>query len=302
MSASMSQVAPIDSPSSRAIISDPENFFAFKLAPVPRRQFLSERDQAFNANTATGEILLDCSAELGTDYAATTPLLLARYLRIQAGDTISTTRVASAEILYVMHGTGTSAGAGETIAWGAGDVMCFAGGLEVSHKATADTVLFTVCNEPLLALEHLQAPRAGAARVGAVHWQHNAIEQHLDRVYARADSTETAGRAVQLASTSMAPTPLPVPSMNLAINTLEPGGDQRPHRHNGVAITLSIQGEGVHSMIEDERVDWSEGAAQITPATELHSHHNRGSKRMRSLVIQDEGVHFYTRTPGFSWT
>jgi len=89
--------------------------------------------------------------------------------------------------------------------------------------------------------------------------------------------------------------------MNVAINTLEPGSDQRPHRHNGVAITLAIQGQGVYSMIENERVDWVVGAAQITPAAELHSHHNRGTERMMSLIVQDEGLHFYTRTPGFSW-
>ena len=89
--------------------------------------------------------------------------------------------------------------------------------------------------------------------------------------------------------------------MNVAMNTLEPGGDQRPHRHNGAAITLAIEGKGIHSMIEDERIDWSTGAAQITPATALHSHHNRGDRRMESLVVQDEGLHFYTRTPGFSW-
>ena len=89
--------------------------------------------------------------------------------------------------------------------------------------------------------------------------------------------------------------------MVAAINTLEPGKDQRAHRHNGVAITLALEGEGVYSLIENERVDWVSGAAQVTPATELHSHHNRGTKRMRSLVIQDEGLHYYTRTPGFSW-
>ena len=54
-------------------------------------------------------------------------------------------------------------------------------------------------------------------------------------------------------------------------------------------------------MIDGERVDWISGVAQITPATKLHSHHNRGEKRMRSLVIQDEGLHVYTRTPGFSF-
>jgi gentisate 1,2-dioxygenase len=68
-----------------------------------------------------------------------------------------------------------------------------------------------------------------------------------------------------------------------------------------VAVTFSLQGEGVYSMIDGERVDWSDGAAQITPATRLHSHHNRGSQRMRSLIFQDEGLHYYTRTPGFSF-
>ena len=54
-------------------------------------------------------------------------------------------------------------------------------------------------------------------------------------------------------------------------------------------------------MIEDQRIDWSTGAAQITPPAELHAHHNRGTGRMMSLVVQDEGLHYYTRTPGFSW-
>ena len=99
-------------------------------------------------------------------------------------------------------------------------------------------------------------------------------------------SEELAGRAVQLSSARMEPAAYPVPTMNVAINTLEPGGDQRPHRHNGAAITLAIEGEGVYSRIEDEQVDWSTGAAQVTPATELHSHHNRGPRRMVSLVAQ----------------
>ena len=63
----------------------------------------------------------------------------------------------------------------------------------------------------------------------------------------------------------------------------------------------AIQGEGIHSVIDGQRVDWSTGAAQITPATLLHSHHSRGTQRMRSFVIQDEGLHHYTRTPGFSF-
>jgi gentisate 1,2-dioxygenase len=100
---------------------------------------------------------------------------------------------------------------------------------------------------------------------------------------------------------ALAPGYMTIPSINVAINTLAPGVNQRPHRHNGVAVTLAIQGEDIYSMIDGQRVDWSTGAAQITPATLLHSHHNRGVKRMRSLVVQDEGLHHYTRTPGFSF-
>jgi len=59
--------------------------------------------------------------------------------------------------------------------------------------------------------------------------------------------------------------------------------------------------EGVHSMIEDERLEWSTGAAQITPPAGLHSHRDRGAERMTSPVIQDEGLHLYTRSPGFAW-
>ena len=92
-----------------------------------------------------------------------------------------------------------------------------------------------------------------------------------------------------------------IPTVNVSINTLASGADQRPHRHNGVAVTLAIEGDGVYSIIGGERCDWSTGAAQITPATLLHSHHNRGPRRMRSFVIQDEGLHMYTRTPGFSF-
>jgi quercetin dioxygenase-like cupin family protein len=91
------------------------------------------------------------------------------------------------------------------------------------------------------------------------------------------------------------------PDEQKVLNTLESGGDQRPHRHNGAAITLAIQADNVYSRIEDEEISWENGVALVTPGGELHSHHNRGSKRMMSFVVQDEGLHFYLRTTGFSW-
>jgi gentisate 1,2-dioxygenase len=288
--------------SARARYHTSENPFTFRLPAVPIRQFLAERDRAFDPATPTGAVALDLSAELGTAYPATTPTLLARYLELRAGEELRTAHVCGGEVCYVMRGDGRTAQGDETIEWGEGDVFCLPGGPEVVHRAGArDCLLFVATDEPLLAFEGLRPPAPGRAAIKPTHWPAAEIERHFAAVWARPITDNTTGHSVMFANEALLPGYATTPSMNVAINTLAPGCDQRPHRHNGVAITLALQGKGIHSMIEDRRVDWSDGAAQITPATLLHSHHARGTLRMRSLVIQDEGLHFYTRTPGFSF-
>lgn len=291
---------PQATPAQRARYCTSENPFTFSYPPVPARQFLAERDRAFDAATPTSAIALDASDDLATAYAATTPTLLCRYFRIRAGEELGTDFTASSEVFYVMRGSGGSRNRDEFIEWGAGDVLCFPSG-DTVHRATEDSVLFGVSDEPLLAFEGLRPPPAGEPAVKATHWPAAEIERVFQDVYTRPRTIRTTGCSVMFSCHDFAPGYHTTPLINTAINTLEAGGDQRPHRHNGVAVTLAIEGEGIHSMIEDQRIDWSTGAAQITPASLLHSHHNRGSKRMRSFVIQDEGLHYYTRTPGFSF-
>jgi gentisate 1,2-dioxygenase len=288
--------------SERARYNTSENPFTFRWSPVPIRQFLAERNRAFDPSTPTGLIALDIATNLGTAYPATTPTLLARYLKIRSGEALRTTFAAGGEVYYVMKGQGESRNGSDFITWGPGDVFCFPGGDETLHRALdRDCLLFAATNEPLLALEGLRPPARGHALVQATHWPAEEIERCFEAVWSRPITDNTTGHSVNFTAASMLPNYVTMPSINVAINTLAPGCDQRPHRHNGVAITLALQGEGIHSMIENQRVDWSDGAAQITPPTLLHSHHNRGTKRMRSLVIQDEGLHLYTRTPGFSF-
>ena len=201
-----------------------------------------------------------------------------------------------------MRGQGRTVQGDDTIEWADGDVFCLPGGIEVIHRAAGrDGLLFAATDEPLLAFEGLRPPAPGRAPIKAAHWPAAEIERHFAAVWARPITDNTTGHSVNFANEALLPGYATTPSMNVAINTLAPGCDQRPHRHNGVAITLALQGKGIHSMIEGQRVEWSDGAAQITPATLLHSHHARGPLRMRSLVVQDEGLHLYTRTPGFSF-
>ncbi len=288
------------SPQQRARYCTSENPFTFAYPAVPVRQFLAERDRAFDTVTPTSAIALDASGDLATAYPATTPTLLCRYFRIRAGEELRTEFIASSEVFYVMHGNGESLNRNEAIAWGAGDVLCFPSG-DTVHRAKTDALLFGVSDEPLLAFEGLRPPAPETPAVKATHWPAAEIEHVFQGVYTRKRTEKTTGCSVMFSCHDFAPGYHTTPLINTAINTLEAGGDQRPHRHNGVAVTLAIEGEGIHSMIADKRVDWSTGAAQITPASLLHSHHNRGTKRMRSFVIQDEGLHYYTRTPGFSF-
>tara|TARA_B100001540_G_C15714790_1_gene600276 strand:- start:308 stop:1210 length:903 start_codon:yes stop_codon:yes gene_type:complete len=288
-------------PQDRAIWNTPENAFDWSWPKVPRHQFLSEKQKAYDFNGDSLLIPLDISNVLKTSYMATTPSILARYIKINSKKNLSHILSTSGEIYYVLEGKGFSKNENEMIEWSKGDVFCFPGGKETEHSSIADnSILFLVTNEPLLNFEQL-SPSNNNSNILPSHWPHEKTASFLEERYKRPKTKETSGVAVLFSTEETLPSRNTIPSINTSINTLEAGGDQRPHRHNGVAITLAIEGEKVYSMIEDQKIDWKNGVAQITPAAELHSHHNRGSKRMISFVVQDEGLHWYLRTTGFSW-
>src|SRR6266542_2775055 len=60
--------------------------FDIKRPAIPAHVFLAERDRALAPQTPTGLLPLDLRASLQLDAPATTPLILARYARIRAGD------------------------------------------------------------------------------------------------------------------------------------------------------------------------------------------------------------------------
>ena len=289
-------------PEERAIWNTPENAFDWSWPKVPRHQFLLEKDKAFDLNGESLMIPLHLSEVLKTSYLATTPSILARYIRINNKKYGYQTLNASGEIYYVLYGTGSSKNEDVTIAWSRGDVFCFPGGKQTIHSSLEEnSILFQVTNEPLLSFEQLSPNFDVNSNILPSHWPYERTKAFLEERYKRPKTKETSGVAVLFSTEETLPSRNTIPSINTSINTLEAGGDQRPHRHNGVAITLAIDADKVYSMIEDEKIDWKNGVAQITPASELHSHHNRGSKRMTSFVVQDEGLHWYLRTTGFSW-
>ena len=289
--------------SDRARYHSRENNFEFSWPPVPPHQFVKERDCAFSLDTPTGLIPLDLGDVLGLDYPATTPTLLTRYAKIRTGEELSVSFKTAGTVYYVIQGQGCSKQDNDVIEWGEGDLFCFPGFGKTVHKTVdGDSILFLATNEPLLSIDRLTPPSATEAVVEVVHWSAEEIARQFEPVLKRPITENTSGHALLFSSTALEGSTNILPTMNCALNTLEAGKDQRPHRHNGVAVTLCIRGQGVYSQIEDQRVDWIDYGVQITPPAALHSHHNRGQDQMECLIFQDEALHYYTRTPGFSWT
>lgn len=276
--------------------------FNIKHSRIPPHLFLAERDRALDPATPTGLIPLDLSGLLGIDFPATTPLILARYGRIRAGETLTTRFTASGEIYYAIAGSGESASGADTFAWEAGDVFCLPSGNAVTHRAgRTDCLLWIVTNEPELAFERAQAPAPGNAPIQAAHYPADEIRRQLEMVHRLPPEKTMTGKAVTFANASLEKQRTCLPSLTLALNSLPPHESQRAHRHNAVAVTLVVQGTRCHSLVGDTRVDWEKHAVMITPPADMHSHHNEGDELALFLIVQDGGLYYHCRTMGFSY-
>lgn len=285
--------------SAHAMYVQPSGPFDVLQPDVVPHVFLEEQKKAFEPGAPTGMVALDLSASLCTDWPASTPVMLARYLVVRAHETLTHRFVSSGEIFYPVRGRGTSTSGGAKLSWKTGDVFCFPGGAETRHTAEEDTVLLCVTNEPELAYQGLSAPPLADSVTQPTLFQGELIDQHLSgRVGV---PTKTAGKGILLVTPRLDRTKAMTPTLSIAMNTLEPGGDQRPHLHNAAALTLAIRHEGVYSMIDGQRYDWQPFCVMVTPPRAMHSHHNRGPGLMKALVFQDGGLYYQYRCPGFAF-
>lgn len=295
--------APASAAQARARFFNTGNAFNVQLPPVPDMAFTAEPARALDPATPTGLIACDISAELGCDFPATSPLVLARYARIRAGESLATDFAASGVIVYVIQGSGRTVCGPEHLAWGPGDVLVLPGGVAQTHSAEgADAVLWIVTNEPQLAFENLRAPAPGAAPTDAVHYTGAEIRRQIDMLYDIGRNEEIAGSALIFSAERQEATRNILPTLTAAMNSLPAGVVQRPHRHNSVAVSLVISGEGCFSLIDGKRKDWSPFATTITPPVSVHSHHNGGDQQALFLIIQDGGIYYHARAMGFEFT
>jgi gentisate 1,2-dioxygenase len=278
------------------------NAFNVKLPPVPDRIFTEEPRAAFDPATPTGLISCDISSELGCDFPATTPLVLAHYAKIRARERLEADLAASGTIVYVIRGSGTTRSGAETLAWDKGDLFILPGGVPATHQAgEVDAVLWIVTNEPQLAFERLRPPAPGQAPTQIVHYRAAEISRQIDLIYQVGRNEEIAGSALIFSAERQEATRNILPTLTVAMNSLPGGAVQRPHWHNSVAVSLIIKSDRCFSIIDGRRKEWAPWATTITPPVSVHSHHNGGNEQALFLIVQDGGIYYHTRAMGFEF-
>ncbi len=289
----------------RARFLSVEDGFNIKRAPLPPGRFDEEHARAFDPTSPTAVIPLDRSGVLGLPFPATTPLMLAGYIRVRAGERLEMTPRATGEIYVVLRGSGRTRKADDEIAWEEGDIFCLPGGeAATAHEAThgEGAVLYCVSDEPTLRFAGAGAPKPGEEAIETVLYRRAVTEGRLRELQVWELPPDAPGRALNLTSAAMDCQKTCLPSLTLTFNLVPPGDRQRPHRHNAAALVLVLRQGDCHSVIGGERLDWREGTVVLTPAGAVHSHENgTDGPWALALIVQDGGFQYHARTMGFGF-
>ena len=272
---------------------------------IPHAEFPS----ALHESGSTRVIPLDLSAKLKRTGPLTSPGLCANFVRIEAGESISTRANASSELYYVLRGQGRTHFGGVEIPWTQGDILTLPAGEGATHEADADSesdaAFYWVHDEPLLrylgakASEPTFAPTLFRA------------EETLAELAKAANDPEAANRSrvsVLLANRTCDQTLTATPVLWAMLGILPIGAIQRPHRHQSVALDLIIDCKpGCYTLVGKEldaegkildpvRVDWKPASVFVTPPGEWHAHYNESGVEAYLLPIQDAGLQTYLRS------
>jgi gentisate 1,2-dioxygenase len=265
-------------------------------------------DCKLHENGETRIIPFDLSNFLKTQYQATSPNLLASFIKICDNEEIDTYANSTSQIFYVIRGKGYSIIENEIINWSEGDLFVVPYyEHKIYHYSMTDSSLYWINDEPLLKylgvkpnikkfdITYFSRERMYLEIEKIVH---NNKDQELNRL-----GILLGNRVTELSTKTITHT------MWSLLNVLPANNVQKPHRHNSVALDLCVfsSGEGVYTLMGEEigengniinpiKCDWIKGSVFVTPPGWWHSHHNETGEDAYVLPIQDAGLYTYQRT------
>ncbi len=271
------------------------------ISAIPAVSFRAE----LYADGPSRVVPLDLSSELATPYPATSPALLASFVRINAGDELSLHPNATSQLLYCIRGRGHSRVEGRSIHWSEGDFLTLPATTPATHVAADLSVFYHVVDTPLL--DYLGVV-ASAPRFRSTVFTAEAAQAKLAEVASATDADAKSRVSVLLNNERFDQTRTVTHTLWAMFGVLPAGKTQLPHRHQSVAIDLIIDclpgcytllGDSVdpesRQIVDPIRVDWESGGAFVTPPGKWHSHHNDSGRDAHLIPVQDAGLQTYLR-------
>jgi len=300
------------------------------MSEVPIRIFAPE----LHEQGPSAIIQFDLSNELQTDYPATSPNLLANFIRILENETIESSVVfaATSQTFYVIRGNGSSLTRNGSVSWSEGDMFVipyFGNDVEsvctmpnsnkqcVKHTCNYEPhfngcALYWVHDEPLL--QYLGVEPSSQRRFEPAFYSSSAMKE---TVYSLSNTDNNGKvknrRGILLGNEATSQTRTLTPTLWSLLNNIGPAINQKPHKHNSVALDLAVyakQGSNVYTQMSQElsangellnpiSTQWKTGSVFITPPGWWHSHHNEGNEDAWVLPIQDAVLYTHQRTLDF---
>lgn len=278
--------------------------------PLLKEQPVLVHPASLHETPGTRVIPFDLSESMNIPYTATSPNLLAAFLRIDAKDSLPTEARATSQAFYVIRGTGitTWEGCEDNVKWGKGDLFVLpASKREVLHAATEDTAIYWVTDEPLLKYLGV-SPSEEKFKV--THFTNERMLGEVERI-SHEPGAQHRNRMGILLGNKLTENGTKTLTQTLwsLLNVIPAGDSQRPHKHNSVALDLCVSAPpvGVYTLmgpeLDDEgrvrdpvRCDWATGSVFTTPPGWWHSHHNETDEAAWVLPMQDAGLYTHQRT------
>ncbi|MBN2606826.1 MAG: hypothetical protein JXR47_05770 [Thiotrichales bacterium] len=245
----------------------------------------------------TRVIPFDLSKSLEIDYPATSPNLLANFVRICKGESIKTSAKVTSQMFYVINGQGKTQMSEGTIEWKTGDLFTLPSVESALHTASEDTAIYWVNDAPLLKYLGVQPAQQ---RFSPVLYTKERLDNELAKVRSEGEDRNRTG--ILLANPNFPKTMTLTHTLWSLYNALPAGVVQKPHRHNSVAIDYCVAaGPDTYTLISKEidedgnlvdpiKAMWEPGAVFVTPPGWWHSHHNHSNEDAIVLPIQDAGL------------
>lgn len=261
-------------------------------------------------NSPTKIIPFDLSKYIDTPYIATSPNLLASFIKIRKDESIKTFANATSQIFYIINGSGTTIMNDDVITWKKGDLFVIPySNNELIHNATIDSVLYWINDEPLLNYLNV-IPRS--PKFNITFFDNETMLKEIEIIRSNSDHKHLNRLGILLGNKiTEHSTKTITHTMWSLLNVLPKNEYQKPHKHNSIALDLcvyankekgivyTLMGKNLDSdgnIIDPVKCCWQTGTVFVTPPGWWHSHHNESNEDAYVLPVQDAGLYTYQRT------